>query len=191
MSVMKKVGALDAPGKSFDEKLYMVLQSMDFTRKGYRVSELGDGMEVIEQVIWSWWKQRYLIDNKNHRAYEVMDGDMCFVNFTTDDIDWSSIEKLPEKAKMRAREMSAQFPTFIRRFCDGIALVAWQLNPDGRYYMDDDGYGMTSDEEITIYGYIDAEMNVLSKFQYIDEDWVRLDKMRREAKAALSNRATK
>ena len=44
---------------------------------------------------------------------------------------------------------------------------------------------MTSDEEITVYGFIDSEMNVLVKFQYIDEDWKQLDKMRREAEDAL------
>ena len=185
MSVMKKVDALVAPDKSFDEKLYMVLSTMDFTRNGYRVNELGEGMSVIEQVIWGWWKQRYLIDNKNCRAYEIMDGNMDFVNFTTNDIDWDSIKQLPERAKMRAQEMSAQFPTFIRGFHKGVAEVSWQLNPDGRYYMDEDGFGMTSDEEITVYGFIDSEMNVLVKFQYIDEDWKRLDKMRREAVETL------
>ena len=71
------------------------------------MSELGEGMSVIEQVIWGWWKQRYLLDNKNCRVYEIMDGNMDFVNFTTNDIDWDSIKQLPEKAKMRAREMSA------------------------------------------------------------------------------------
>ncbi len=189
MSVTKKVDALNAPGKSFDEKLYIVLSTMDFTRNGYKVSELGEGMSVIEQVIWGWWKQRYLIDNKNCRAYEIMDGNMDFVNFTTDDIDWGSIKQLPEKAKMRAQEMSALFPTFIREFRKGVAEVSWQLNPDGRYYMDDDGFGMTSDEEITVYGFIDSEMNVLVKFQYIDKDWKRLDKMRREAEKALKKNA--
>ena len=168
MSVTKKVDALNAPGKSIDEKLYMVLSAMNFTRNGYRVNELGEGMSVIEQVIWGWWKQRYLIDNKNCRAYEIMDGNMDFVNFTTNDIDWDSIKQLPEKAKMRAQEMSAQFPTFIRGFHKGVAEVSWQLNPDGRYYMDEDGFGMTSDEEITVYGFIDSEKYVLVKFQYID-----------------------
>ena len=66
-----------------------------------------------------------------------------------------------------------------------MAEVSWQLNPDGRYYMDEDGFGMTSDEEITVYGFIDSEMNVLVKFQYIDVDWKRLDKMRREAVETL------
>ena len=86
---------------------------------------------------------------------------------------------------MRAQEMSAQFPTFIRGFHKGVAEVSWQLNPDGRYYMDEDGFGMTPDEEITVYGFIDSEMNVLVKFQYIDEDWKRLDRMRREAEKRL------
>ncbi len=185
MSVTKMVNAFNAPGKSIDEKLYLVLSSMDFAGNGYRVSELGECMSVIEQVICGWWKQRYLIDNKNCRAYEIMDGNMDFVNFTTDDIDWSSFKQLSEKAKRRAQRMSAKFPTFIRGFHKGVAQVSWQLNPDGRYYMDEDGFGMTSDDEITIYGFIDAEMIVLFKFQYIDEDWKRLDKMRREAEETL------
>ncbi|MBO5679857.1 MAG: hypothetical protein J6S11_07860 [Bacteroidaceae bacterium] len=55
-----------------------------------------------------------------------------------------------------------------------LAEVHWQLNPDGRYYRDDDGYGMTDDEEITVCGFIDADMNVLVKFQYIGDDMQRL-----------------
>lgn len=81
--------------------------------------------------------------------------------------------------------LSAQFPTFVRGFHNGIAEVAWQLNPDGRYYMDDDGFGMTDDEEITVYGFIDAKMNVLVKFQYIGDDYERLTEMRREAEEKL------
>lgn len=191
MSVTKKVDVLDAPGKSLEEKLYMVLSAMDFTKSGYRISELGEGKSVIEQDVWGWWKQRYLIDKNNCRAYEIMNGNMDFVNFTTDDVDWNSIEQLPENAKERAREMSAQFPTFIKEFRKGVAEVSWQLNPDGRYYMDEDGFGMTSDEEITVYGFIDAEMNVLVRFQYINDDWKHLGKMRREAERILKNKRVK
>lgn len=66
-----------------------------------------------------------------------------------------------------------------------IVLSTMGFNPDGRYYMDEDGFGITSDEEMTLYGFIDSEMNVLVKFQYIDEDWKRLDRMRREAVETL------
>ena len=34
--------------------------------------------------------------------------------------------------------------------------------------------GMTDDEEITVCGFIDADMNVLVKFQYIGDDMQRL-----------------
>ncbi len=185
MSVLKKVYGMDLLGKNFDEKLYAVLSEMDFTKNGYKRLELGEGMAIIEHVIGNWWKPRYLVDENHCRAYEVLDGDMCFVKFTTDDIDWASIEKLPEKAKMRAQAMSARFPTFIHKFQNGIAQVSWQLNPDGRYYMDEDGFGMTSDEEITVYGYIDSEMNVLVKFQYVGKDYDRLSEMRQEAERRL------
>ncbi len=110
-----------------------------------------------------------------------MDEDLKFVNFTIEDIDWKSIECLPEYMKEQARRLSALFPTFVLRFQNGVAEVHWQLNPDGRYYIDDDGYGMTDDEETTNYGFIDAEMNVLVKFQYIGNDRERLKEMRCEA----------
>ena len=203
MSVTKKVNALNAPGKSIDEKLYTVLSAMDFDQYGYyiegynqerynqeryHICEMGEGMSVIEQSIMGWWKQRYLIDHNNGRAYEIMDGNMNFVNFTTEDIDWESLAVLPKGVKSRAQSLSAQFPTFILKFSNGIAEVSWQLIPDGRYYMDEDGYGMTDDKEITVYGYIDTEMNVLVKFQYVGKDWERLKKMRCEAETELRKR---
>ena len=203
MSVTKKVNALNAPGKSFDEKMYMVLSAMDFDQYGYyqegcnqerynqeryHICEMGEGMSVIEQSIGGWWKQRYLVDNKNGRAYEIMDAYLNFVKFTKDDIDWDSLAVLPEGVKSRAQSLSAQFPTFIRKFSNGIAEVSWQLNPDGRYYIDEDGYGMTDDKEIMVYGYIDTEMNVLVKFQYVGKDWERLKKMRSEAETELRKR---
>lgn len=49
-----------------------------------------------------------------------------------------------------------------------------RFNPDGRYYRDDDGYCTTDDDEVTAYGFIDVDMNVLVKFQYIGDDMQRL-----------------
>lgn len=53
------------------------------------------------------------------RAYEIMDEDLNLVNFTTDDIDWKSLESLPEYMKECAQRLSALFPTFVHRFQDG------------------------------------------------------------------------
>lgn len=62
-----------------------------------------------------------------------------------------------------------------------MASVEWQLIPDGRYWMDDDGYGMTSDIETPVYAMVDHDLNVLVKFQFIGDDYSRLERMRTEA----------
>lgn len=167
------------------EKLYRLLSKTRFDKLHFRVHELSERISVIEQVINGWWKQRYLLNEDTCRAYEIMDEGMTFTNFTTDDIDWKSLESLPDYMIERARRLSALFPTFVSCFQNGVAKVSWQLNPDGRYYRDDDGYGMTDDEETTVYGFIDTEMNVLVKFQYIGNDWERLKEMRHEAERKL------
>jgi hypothetical protein len=54
--------------------------------------------------------------------------------------------------------------------------------------MDDDGFGMTNDIEIEIYGFIDKEGNVLVKFRAI-KDSSELETMRKEAENIVRNRA--
>lgn len=68
--------------------------------------------------------------------------------------------------------------------------MKWQLIPDGRYWRDDDGYGMTSDTELNIYGFIDQEANIISKFHYYTDKELAaqiLDKVRKEAERAITN----
>lgn len=86
-----------------------------------------------------------------------------------EDIAWEKLTTLPLYAVNRAKERSAHYPTQIGRFKNGVAEVRWELNPDGYYFMDDDGFGMTDDEEITIYGLIDRRGAVVAKFQPVND----------------------
>lgn len=88
---------------------------------------------------------------------------------------------LSDDCLRRAHNRDAHFPTQIRGFENGVAEVSWQLNPDGRYYMDEDGYGMTDDEEVEIYGFIDRQGRLVVKFENINGNWSRLCAMRRKA----------
>lgn len=110
-----------------------------------------------------------------------MDKHQILCTVTEDDIDWESLKNLPKDAQEEARALSFHFPSFIRSFKNGVAKVSWQLNPDGRYFMDEDGYGMTDDEEIEIYGFIDQNAKVVVKFKNINEDYSELDTMREVA----------
>ena len=97
------------------------------------------------------------------------------------------MEGLPQDAKKKKKKLNAHFPTFVRGYKNGVAEVSWQINPDGRYYMDEDGYGMTDDEEITIYSYVDRAGKPLVKFRNI-KDYSELDEMKIEARRNFKNR---
>ena len=187
MSIYKKLSKMGGD-MSIDEKLYLLLNTEKYQDGLYKTCRHGEDMAVVYQVIWGWWKPRFVLNYSNKTAFEFMDSNECLVTVTTDDIDFDSLKKLPEDVVDVAQCLSFHFPSFIRGFYNGVAQVDWQLNPDGRYYMDDDGFGMTNDVEIEIYGFIDKEGKVLVKFRAI-KDNSELESMRKEAEAIVRNRA--
>ena len=171
--------------ESPEEKLYKVLNTDEYKIRPYEYTDLGEGMAVISETMWGWWKHRFLINHNTKCAYEFMNSDQKLVTVTQDDVDWDSLKELPEDVQRTARALSFNFPSFIRKFQNGVAEVSWQLNPDGRYYMDEDGFGMTDDEEVEIYGFIDQNAKVLVKFKNI-KDYGELDTMRKIAEGKVS-----
>lgn len=165
---------------TIDEKLYQLLMDDRYESKPYRKEYMEEGMCLVYQLFGSWWKPRYLMDEEAKCAYEFMNGDECLTTVTEKDIDWESLRGLPEDAIGTAKRLSFHFPSFIYKYSNGVAKVSWQLKPDGRYYMDDDGFGMTDDEEVNIYGYVDRKGCPLTLFKYV-EDLNQLEDMRRQA----------
>ena len=163
--------------------LYGILNTDRYRTYPAKTEDWGDGMSIVSEVIGSYWKPRFLMDNNTKCAYEFMDRDEMLVTVSQNDIDWDSLQSLPQKAIQRARRLSFHYPSFISLFKNGVAEVDWQLNPDGRYYMDDDGFGMTDDKEINIYGFIDKTGTVVVKFQAVDSS-EHLYAMRRVAENA-------
>ena len=164
-------------------RIYDCLNTERYRTYPAKTEDWGDGMSIVSEVIGSYWKPRFLVDNNTKCAYEFMDRDEMLVTVSQNDIDWDSLQSLPQKAIQRARRLSFHYPSFISLFKNGVAEVDWQLNPDGRYYMDDDGFGMTDDKEINIYGFIDKTGTVVVKFQAIDSS-EQLYAMRRVAENA-------
>ena len=172
--------------KSYEEKLYALLNTAKYCNGMYENVSLGEGLSVINQVIWGWWKPRYLLNHNNCTAFEFMDGNECLVTVTQNDIDWDSLDGLPHESIQVARRLSFHYPSFIRGFRNGTAQVDWQLNPDGRYFSDDDGFGMTDDNEIVIYGFIDSSGNVLVNFRRI-KNYDELESMRAKAELIIKD----
>ena len=105
-----------------------------------------------------------------------------------EDIEWSTLKELPEDVQNNARTQFAMYQTFVEGFSNGVARVRWQINPDGRYWMDDDGFGMTSDVEVEIYGYINKEGKVVGKFRLPCEKDKNVDYRKLAEEKELSNK---
>lgn len=141
----------------YAREMYEMLRDWKYTESPYKKEDLGDDMWIVKQLMWDYWKSRYLVDERNRMAVEFMDKNCYLQTVSTDDIDMESLRGVPEKALLNAQLLDANFPTLVRDYSNDVAQVEWQLNPDGRYYMDDDGFGMTDDEEVTVYSFIDRK----------------------------------
>ena len=154
------------PGEgSYAEKLYTLLTTDIQYRTGdFTQNDLKEGMAVAEEYMYGWSKPRFIINHNTKCAYEFMDSDQTLLTVTQDDIDWDSIKKLPDYALNVAKNLSGHFPTIIHDFNNGVAGVRWELHPSGYYYMDEDGFGMTGDVEMEVWGAIDTQGKVVEKF---------------------------
>ena len=56
------------------------------------------------------------------------------------------------------------------------------LYPDGRYFADEDGYGMEDNDEVKVYCVLDDNLQVVRPFGPVDDVTELLNKMRREKK---------
>ena len=149
---------------SEEEKLYKRLCAPQNKDRPYEQRDLGEGMTLVNQTIGEYWKPRYLMDKEARCAYEFMSIDEVLQIVTDEDIDWDNLKGLPQDAFDRAKAHSFHFPGHVYQYKNGVAEVEWQLNPDGMYYRDEDGFGMTDDEEINLYGAIDRKGKVVKKF---------------------------
>lgn len=155
--------------KNLDEALYKYLTKKELPSNLYETRELGEEMAVVNQVINGWWKPRYILNHNTQTAFEFMGHNQHLLTVNEEDIEWSTLKSLSDEVIERAKERFAIFPTFVESFQNGVARVRWQINPDGRYWMDEDGYGMTDDEEVELYGYINKVGRVVGKFRLPNE----------------------
>lgn len=147
-----------------EEKLYRELCLSQYQGLPLVQNDLGEDMALVTQVIGRYWKPRYLMDKEARCAYEFMSIDEVLQIVTDEDIDWDSMKGLPQDVLDRAKAHSFHFPGHVYQYKNGVAEVRWQLNPDGMYYRDEDGFGMTDDEEVNLYGAIDRKGKVVKKF---------------------------
>lgn len=187
MSIPQKLKSLSDNSGTYEEKLYRILMSPTYRTGNYRRESLCENMEVVNTLFIDYWKPRYLLNHNTRCAYEFMNEQGSLVDVADSDIDWKSLRNIPDEYLVRVKIRNAMFPSFIHKFENGVAKVCWQLNPDGRYWMDDDGFGMTPDVEFNIYGFIDTTCRVIVPYQVVIDN-NQLNRMRMAAESIVRNR---
>lgn len=114
-------------------------------------------------------KQIFIVNPAIKKVYPISDHDGELVGFTRDDIDWDSVNLLEHNGD--AYRLVANYGGLsIGDYQDGVASVEWTLYPDGRYFADEDGFGMEDNDEVNITAYIDTQCRVVVKFQDMEDD---------------------
>lgn len=161
------------------KELYVELKKAQYDNRPYhRITMMGNKMEIVEQVIDGYWRERFLLNDSNKTAYELMDDSFILKFLSEKDVDWESVGTIDNNRN--AYSFSAYYQRFaVEKFKEGVALVEWTLYPDGRYFMDEDGYGMEDNDASVLYGFIDTHANVVIPFQA--KSWEELEKQRSKA----------
>lgn len=161
------------------KELYIELQKSVYDQRPYhRMKDWGEGMEIVEEAISDYWRERFLINHEAKEAYKLMDSSLHLTFISEKDVDWDGVESLENNRN--AYCYSAYYQRFaVEQFKNGVALVEWTLYPDGQYFMDDDGYGMEDNEASVLYGFIDRHARVVVPFQA--KTWKELEIQRKTA----------
>lgn len=161
------------------KEFYVELQDKKYGERPYsRMKGWGEGMEIVEEVINEYWRERFLIDHNAKEAFQLMDRGLTLTFISKEDVDWEGVNTLENNHN--AYTFSAYYQRFaVEKFKNGVALVKWTLYPDGYYFMDEDGYGMEDNDESALYGFIDRKARVVIPFQA--KGWEDLEKQRPEA----------
>lgn len=129
-------------------------------------------------------KQIFIVNPAIKKVYPISEPDGKLVAFTHDDIDWDNVNQLEHNGD--AKRLVANYGGLsIGDYQDGLAYVSWMLYPDGRYFADEDGFGMEDNDEVNIAAYIDTQCRVVVKFQDM-EDSEKRKQLREEAVCAMS-----
>ena len=129
-------------------------------------------------------KQIFIVNPALKKVYPISEPNGQLVGFILDDIDWDNVNQLEHNYD--AKRLVADYGGLsIGDYQDGIARVDWMLYPDGRYFADEDGFGMEDNDEVNITAYIDTQCRVVVKFQDMEDEGKRR-RLREEAIKALS-----
>ena len=110
------------------------------------------------------------------------------------DIDYDAIAQESENGIGNAQSKVIRYAGLNRwdGFKDGLCAISWMLYPDGRYFADEDGFGMEDNDEEEVYAIIDTDLNIVEPFRPIKDVVAYLKEIRKNKReSVIKNRTMK
>ena len=106
---------------------------------------------------------RYLVNMATGKVRKISEPGKL-VGFSDEEIDFESIEKLPHSHNARLRLLQYGGISRWNDCTDGLITLCWTLYPDGRYFADEDGFGMEDNDEVQVYCVMNDNLEVVKPF---------------------------
>lgn len=167
------------------KQLYAELSNDFETEKYFNFAKRGEGMLQGHE---NNGKRIFLVNTEKKEAWELVGVTGIFSLWNASDVELSSVFDIPCRAQRNAMSVKAPYYFGFEEYGNGVTLAVWTVQPDGCHYADSDGYGMTDDEEVNLYSYIDKEGHIIIPFQPMNEDLKQ--RYRLQAEKIAANRET-
>ena len=137
-----------------------ILDDIEANPSRYEIRQLlGDKILRIDSSDGMWLCRN---DGGTRRLITLVEhGEVKFL--TEADIEPSAMRLIKQQCPYLA--FKARYRFWVFPFTGSKAAVEWTVCPDGSYYADSDGFGMTDDEEITLHGFINTKGRPIGQFR--------------------------
>ncbi len=156
--------------KQLEEKLNEADVWLNHKIKYSEVSIEDEFIEICSHLFFLKKTGSYIFvdENKGIRKYIIKE--MDFIDFPgiENEKEISKISKIGKRIVEGALKPNIYYGCDFELLSDGRILMEWTLQPDGRYWEDEDGFGGTNDIEITLYSHIDINGNFVEPFKIIE-----------------------
>lgn len=149
MGTFEKMLAMANSNMNYNQKLYWLTKNWEYSQEPFHKEGLGERMSCICEGYHEFFMSRYLINHQLKEAYEVVGTGLEFLK---------SGDIAPE---VEDKSFGIYPPIIINRYNNGLALVEWNTVEDSRAWVNEDGYGMRTDNPKSLYGVVYQRLEVV------------------------------
>ena len=146
------------------------------------VHPIGEGMQWIGNSHGPLFFANYFTG----KARQLLDENSHLVGFGDQDFDWEKLKKVEHSHDLNHRYVDYGGLGRYDDFRDGVCCLCWMLYPDGRYFADEDGFGMEDNDEENIYCIIDKNLHIVIPWQPMTDEEMAMNM--REAKRKVAGK---